>query len=258
MRGDPEPFGKLEQQARLVLQQRHLELVFRHPRVVTQDPLEAVGQLARRLDAGEAAADDDEMTQPAADRGVGLELDLRDAAQHHVADVHRVADRLQRQRVLGEPGDQVEPRAIAEREHQVLEGSVISPASVDAVSVLRRVDRATRPMTKRVRQHLPDRGDDLLRKDRRAERLGQHRIERRVALLADQDELEAGRQPAVERARERGAGEAAADDDDGLHMIHGRRAPCSVWFDSARGLRNPAGAHRVGRHARRALTLRLQ
>ena len=53
-------------------------------------------------------------------RGIGLELDLRDAAQHHVADVHRVADGLERQRVLGEPRDQVEPRAVAEGQHQML------------------------------------------------------------------------------------------------------------------------------------------
>ena len=72
-----------------------------------------------RLHAGEAAADDDEVAEPAADRGIGLELDLRDAAQHHVADVHRIADGLQRQRVLGEPRDQIEPGAIAERQHEV-------------------------------------------------------------------------------------------------------------------------------------------
>jgi hypothetical protein len=30
VRGDPKPFGKLEQEARLVLQQRYLELILRH------------------------------------------------------------------------------------------------------------------------------------------------------------------------------------------------------------------------------------
>ena len=72
-----------------------------------------------RLHAGKAAADDDEMTEPAADRGVGLEFDLSDATQHHVADMHGVTDGLQRQRILGEPWDQIESGTIAESQHEM-------------------------------------------------------------------------------------------------------------------------------------------
>ncbi len=59
------------------------------------------------------------VTEPAADRRIGLEFDLRDAAQHHVADVHCVANRLERQSVLGEPGDQVESGTVAESQHEM-------------------------------------------------------------------------------------------------------------------------------------------
>ena len=119
-------------------------------------PLQAVGELACRFHAGEAAADDDKVAQPAADRRIGLELDLRDAAQHHVADVHCVADGLERQRILGEAGDRDRAaRDCRTRARDAQYGSVISPARVAAVKVLRIGSIAlTRPMTKRVRRSI--------------------------------------------------------------------------------------------------------
>jgi hypothetical protein len=63
-----------------------------------------VGERAGDLDTGEAAADHDEMAEAAAQRGIGLELDAGDPLQHPVADEHRIADQLQRQGMLGEPG----------------------------------------------------------------------------------------------------------------------------------------------------------
>jgi hypothetical protein len=88
----------------------------------------------------------------AADGRIGLELDLRDAAQHHVADVHRVADRLERQSVLGESRDQVEPCTIAEGQYEMLEvqrdlaGEVAASRSCVSESIA-----LTRPMMNRVR-----------------------------------------------------------------------------------------------------------
>ena len=201
MRGDAEALRQLEQQPRLILQQRDLELVGGDPRVVAADARQAIGELARRLDAGEAAADHDEVAQSPPRRGVGLELDLRDAPQHHVADVHRVADRLERQRMLGEAGNQVEPRAIAERKHQVLVANLAIPGERG------RRQRARGDIDSRypahdepsASEHLLDRCHRLLGEDRRTDRFGQHRVERCVALLAYQDELVATGQPAVER-----------------------------------------------------------
>jgi len=74
------------------------------------------------------------------------------------------------------------------------------------------------------RQHLPDRSGDLLGKYRSADGLRQHRIEGHVALFADQHQLVSARQLAVERAGERGSGEAAADDDDVPGLVHGQRS----------------------------------
>ena len=132
-----------------------------------------------------------------------VELDARDPAQHRVADVHRVADGLEREAVLGEAGQQVEARAVAEREHEVLvrllelAGERVARAASCALGSTRRHaahDEA------RAADHLPDRRHDLLGEHRRADRLGQHRVERRVALVADEQELVA-RAAAGRRAR---------------------------------------------------------
>ena len=196
VRGDAEALGQFEQQARLVLQQRHLELVRGNARVVAADAAQAVDQFAGGLDAGETAADDDEVSEATAHGRIGLELDLRDASQHHVADVHRVADGLERQRVLGHARNEIEPGAIAERQHEMLVGKFpLAGERRRRQHLACRVDRdhATHDEAG-AREHLPDRCDGLLGKDRCAERLGQHRVERRVALLADQYELVAVRQ----------------------------------------------------------------
>ncbi|HVO89597.1 MAG TPA: hypothetical protein VMV45_13725, partial [Casimicrobiaceae bacterium] len=62
------------------------------------------------------------MTQPATHARIAFELDAREPAQHEIAQVHRVSDGLERQRMLGEPRQQVEARAIAEGQHQVIVG----------------------------------------------------------------------------------------------------------------------------------------
>ena len=94
----------------------------RNPRIVAADALETVDQLARGLDTRKTAADDDKVAKSPPQSRVGFQLDSRDAAEHDIADMHRVADRLQRQRVLGRAGNQVQARATAEREHQMLVG----------------------------------------------------------------------------------------------------------------------------------------
>ncbi len=134
-----------------------------------------------------------------------LELDARDAAQHHVADVHRVADGLERRaRARARPGSRSRRARLPKASTRCSLGSIVrSPASVDARQRAARRDRraVTRPMTKRAcAQHLADRRDHLLGKHRRAERFGQHRVERRVALLADQQRARS-RAAACRRAR---------------------------------------------------------
>ena len=96
-----------------------------------------------------------------------------------------------------------------------------APASVSTRSVRRLVSIGGHPPHDEARRpdHLPDRRDHLLREHRRAERLGQHGVERGVALVADQQKLVTGGKPPIERPQQRGAGEPAADDRDRLHVV---------------------------------------
>src|SRR5204863_762734 len=97
-------------------------LVREYERILAVNSPQSVDQFASRLHAGKSASDDDEVPKPPAELWIGLELDLRNPAQHHVADMHCVADGLQGQRMLLETGDEVEPRAVSECEHQMLVG----------------------------------------------------------------------------------------------------------------------------------------
>ena len=99
-----ESLGQLRQQARQILQYRDLELVRRDARIVAMNAFQAVDKLAGGLDAGESPADDDEMTESAPQLRIAFELDPRQPAQHRIADMHRIADRLEGQRMLGEAG----------------------------------------------------------------------------------------------------------------------------------------------------------
>ena len=169
------------------------------------------------------------MPKPPAELRIGLELDLGNPAQHHVADMHCVAHGLQGQRMLLETGDEVEPRAVTEREHQMIVGKR------DLARERRRGHRLSHgvDLTHAAHHkaglidHLADRRDDLLGKDRCAERFRKHRVERHMAFLADEEQPAAGRQPAIERAQQRRTGESAADNNDVLPGIH-REAPPSV------------------------------
>ena len=139
-------------QARLIVQQRDLQLAVGNARVVAADAMQTIDQLAGGFDARESAADNDKVPQPAPQGNIGLELDAGDAAQHHIADLHRVADGLERQGVLRQPGDQVEARAVTEREYQVLAGDLSVAGQVAQVSVLDATSMlVTRPMMKRAR-----------------------------------------------------------------------------------------------------------
>jgi hypothetical protein len=213
------------QQARDVLDEGDPELVRVDPGIVPGDALQAVGQRAGDLDAREAAADQDEMPEAPAARGVGLELYPCQPAQHDVADVQRVADGLQRQRVLGHARDEVEPGAVAERQHQV----VVRERPV--AGQRRAGDRTAREVDVGDPPHheapaapdvdrLAQRRDDMLGEDGGADDLGKHRIVGRVALLADQHDLPAFGKPANQPARHRGTGEAATDNSDPSHRRH--------------------------------------
>ena len=189
VRRHPQPLRKLEEQPGLILQYRDFQLIGRDARIVATNAFQAVHQLARNLDTREAAADDNEVAQGATKRRITFQLDTGDTAEHGVAGMHRVADGLERQCVLGQSRDQIEPGAVAECEHSVL------VANADVAGKRRAgespgcgIDRHDAAHDKAAAgEHLPDRCHDLLRKDRRAYRFRQHRIEGGIAFLADQD-----------------------------------------------------------------------
>jgi hypothetical protein len=158
---------------------------------------------------------------------VALQLDACDALQDPVADVHRVADQLERHGVLREPRHQVAIGAGSECEDQVLVSDVqragqrlrfeVSIHVIDAGDAPH--DELAAAIPRRA-EHLADRRNHVLRKHRGADHLGQHRVEGGVALLADQHHAVAARQLALQRLGECRAGEAAADDDDVPAMRH--------------------------------------
>jgi hypothetical protein len=128
--------------------------------------------------------------------------------------------------VLGRAGDEVEARAGAEREHEVVVGEVaLAGEGLAAQGSLTRIyvgDAAHDEPRARL-EHGADRRHRVLGEERRADRFGQHRIESGVALLRDQRELGAARQVPLQRAHQGRAGEAAAGDHDvRLHGALGR------------------------------------
>ena len=98
--------------------------------------------------------------------GVGAQLDVRQALQQPVADVHRIADQLQRQRVLGQAGDDLQVGALAEGEHQMVVADLERPGErradegpacgVDLLDAAHDEARAV--------EHLADRRDHVLGK----------------------------------------------------------------------------------------------
>ena len=107
------------------------------------------------------------MAEPVADLWIRFELDPGQSTQHDIANVHRVPDGLERQPVLGEPGQQVESRAVAEREHEmgVRNRAFARQRHADKRFVDRIETGHPAHDVARVRHHVANRRDDLLGKD---------------------------------------------------------------------------------------------
>ena len=130
-----EPRGQFGQKAVDVLQQGHLHFARRNARIVGDDVAQAVGERAGRFHTRKPAADHEEVTELLSQQLIGLELDAREPAQNEIAQVRRVADRLERNPVLGHARNHVEARPVAEREHDVLVRKQTAPASVSQAIV---------------------------------------------------------------------------------------------------------------------------
>ena len=97
-------------------------------------------QLGERLDAGVAAADDQEREQPAAQRRVDRGGRGVQPGQHVVAQVDRLADGLERDAALGEPGDGqgAGHRAGSDDEHVVTDRGDVARGELDGDLAARR------------------------------------------------------------------------------------------------------------------------
>ena len=181
------------------------------PRVVRVDALVVLDHLADEvvelggdLDAGEPAARHHEGHQATARVPIGLHGRFFEQVQDVVAEVQRVADRLERHSVLRPPGHPAEGGDVAEREHEMVErqddGAQTRagrqghrpPVEVDARD-LARVQRRSRAQPAQWR----DRIDDA---DARRHNLGDERLKDEVVLAAGQRHLDVRppAQPALE------------------------------------------------------------
>src|SRR5204862_4016623 len=133
----------------------------------------------------------------------------------------RVAEVLERQRVLGEPRLTGEARDVAERDHEVvvLERALArAEARRGCHALLVEVDSVHGAGVEvRAWAEPPDRRDRVEEADAAGDDLGQHRLEHDVVVAADEPELDAATpdlalQKLLERQRRVDASEAAAED----------------------------------------------
>jgi hypothetical protein len=168
-----------------------------HPRLPRRDravgargrPHEVV-QRRRHLRAREAAAGDHEREHRAAQVGIVHRRALLEHVDDVVADAHRVGERLERQRVLGQAGDATEVGHVPQREHQVIEPQLVRlrgqpRAKGDHAPLeIHRLDLAHEQL--RARQQLAQRADGVEDAHVAGDHLRQHRLEHEVVLAVDQ------------------------------------------------------------------------
>ena len=188
-------------------------------------------QLGDGLDAREAAARHDECEQRAARFGRRLGVGLLERLDRAITQRERVAQILEREGVLGEPGLAGEARHVAERDHQVvvveLELARAEARRGDNPPALQ-VDPLHRPRVEvRAGAQAPDRRDRIQKTDAAGDHLREHRLERQIVLLADQRDL--GLSPVPQKLLERDGGvdpaKAAADDHDPRPIFRHFQAP---------------------------------
>ena len=166
-----DPAGRLDQHpAQFGRVQRRVE-----PHRLVGEPL----QLGQRLDPGEPAADDDEPERGRTDGRIAGRRRHGELAEHVVAQMHRLADRLEPGTVFGQPLDRQHPRHRPGRHHQ----HVIAQHPLRAAR--RREHRQTAGVINAddlpgqhpgVPQHPRQRRDHVPRLDRAPGRLRQERL----------------------------------------------------------------------------------
>jgi hypothetical protein len=186
--------------------------------VTDSAPYEVV-QRRRRLGPGEAAACHHERQHRATRLCVRDDRCLLQDVDHVIADAHRVGERLERQRMLGQSGDSPEVGDVAERHHEMIEGELVglrrepgaephhTPIDVHAL------DLAHEQLS--VRKQLAQRTDRVENADVAGDHLCQHWLEYEVVLAVDQRHLDRRALRGQPFQMERGvhAAEAAAQDD---------------------------------------------
>ena len=224
-RADPDLDAALRQLVRGVvaeprrnLGEDHRRRVDEHPaprdvlqaRVVAGRVVDEIGQLRQRLDARVARADEDE-GQPALPlRVVERRVGVLQLAEHVVAEMDRLGQRLEGEGVLGESRHRHRPRHRAEGDHQLLPADRLrAGVGLDRRRARLQVDGGRAPEQQlRVRAHRPERDDRVARLQRpRCGLRQQRRVEHEVLRRDD-------RRPALaEQACDVGPGEAASEDE---------------------------------------------
>ena len=209
--------GRVLAEARRDLRQDLRRCVDEHPalrraleaRVVAQRVADKVGELRERLDPRVAGADEDEGQLALAVVVGGGRVGRVEPLQDVVAQVDRVGEVLEAQRVLGEAWDRQGPRDRAERDHELAVGhGHVSFERVD-LDVAAGEVQLGRPAEEhvRMRAHHAQRDDHVARLQGSRGGLGQQRREQHRVLRADDRGA-----PLAEDPSHVAAGESAADD----------------------------------------------
>ena len=199
-------------------------------RVVASDLAHEVVQLRHHLHAGKAPAGHDEGEQLAAQVLVVL-LDGRflQRADHVIAQVERVVQVLEGQRVLRQAAQPAEVGHRPQREDQVVVfddvgvGQEPRGGGDGALLQIDRLDLAHVDLGRG--QEAPQGADQIHQADGSGDHLGEHRLEDEVVVLGDEDDLvvvEAA-QLLLELSRNEDPAEAAAEDHDAFRAMRGHR-----------------------------------
>ena len=210
----------LRQQVGGAVDEDHAKIRLCDARVKAVDGTQQIEDLPRRLDPRKSAADHDKREQPLPRRFVVLQIRLLDPVDEHAAQLHRVANRFQQQRVFRHARHAAQIDDAPECEHEMLKFDLrvwCESARFQGEPARVQIDRGDsaaqhrHPLAKQ-----PDRIYDVPRRDRRADDLREHRLENHVVAIRDQRHPRRSLVPQFARQRLRAihAREPAARDHD--------------------------------------------
>ena len=195
-------------------------------RIVRRHTPDEVVQLRHHFDAGEAAAGDDERQQLSPQLlVVALDRRLLQRADHVVAQVQRVVQVLERQRMLRQPAQPPEVGDGAEREDQVVvldHVRVRQEAGRGGDRALLQIDRLDLPdVDLGPGQQAPQRADQVEQTDGPRDHFRQHRLEHEVVFLRDQHDLviAVASELPLELLSGEDCAKSAAENDDALRTL---------------------------------------